>query len=246
MTIEKKLGKVFVIAVILLVFLFLTISNTEAQVTLEKGGNVDIVMTKPSEKFDVPGTVKAKGFIVDGSQPPVGAILMYYGYFLDLPLNWRLCDGTKVIDPDSPLRGINLPDMRGRFPRGEYETGLDLASAGAKEGGDDTTPIHGHNLIGNGGHSHSFSSANTGDVSNSGSNPGGTTYLARDDNQGWTDNVHLAVDGGDSSKEGQHRHRLEGNLASASSHSHTVLGNPGIVNGNIPRYVGLHFIIRIK
>ena len=41
-----------------------------------------------------------------------------------------------------------------------------------------------------------------------GGNTGADLYSARDDNQGWSSNVHLRVDGGSSKNEGQHRHQL--------------------------------------
>ena len=49
---------------------------------------------------------------------PVGGITMYSGDTGDLPGNWRACNGDWVRDPDSPLSGQRLPDLRGLFVRG--------------------------------------------------------------------------------------------------------------------------------
>ncbi len=80
---------------------------------------------------------------------------------------------------------------------------------------------HGASTSSTGSHSHSLPGS-TGSVAWSGSNPGADAYYVRDDNQGWGSGVHLAVDGGSSSSEGQHRHDLGGATNSAGTHNHSV------------------------
>ena len=197
---------------------------------------------------------------IQNFSPPVGAIIQYFGAVSSLPANWKVCDGSVVNDPASSLNGIVLPDLRGRFARGETDINRDIPVAGALTGGTDNLPGHSHTATSSGSHSHSVNShshglpASTGSVSNSGSNPGGHSYLNRDDNQGWNrSGTHIVIGGGASSQEGQHRHDLGGSTVSSSpgtnttgSHSHTISSVGSTTNGNIPRYVALHFIIRIK
>ena len=187
---------------------------------------------------------------------PVGTVLDWWRPTPDMPVpdGFMICDGSSVNDPESPINGTPLPDLTNRFVRGMTDP-AQLGSDGYTSGGSDS---HRHRIShdhsnattsSRGSHSHSLP-ASTGSVYNGGSDPGRQAYRARDDNQGWTSNVHLAVDGGSSKDEGQHRHSLEGNTGSAGIHNHPVnipsySGNSYYAT-NIPAYVGLLKICRIK
>lgn len=78
---------------------------------------------------------------------PVGGITMYGGTEAGLPANWRICNGQRVEDPDSPFNGERVPDLRGLFVRGTY-------SRGGLQGGIDYHNIaHTHKI---GGHTHYY------------------------------------------------------------------------------------------
>ena len=194
---------------------------------------------------------------------PVGSVLMYFGLPSSLPANWRLCDGSVVVDPESVLNGIALPDLRNRFPRGESDGTANIPAVGVSTGGSSDTPAHTHPINSVGSHSHSVSipshvhsTPSTGSVLSGGSNPGGHSYSVRDDNQGWGSSTHLSVSGGSSSQEGQHRHSSGGSTGSAGgfststtssgSHTHGMSTSGAVTGGNLPPYAALHFVIRIK
>ena len=52
------------------------------------------------------------------SEVPLGGVVMFYGDPGELPTNWLICDGRTVEDPESPLDGRAVPDLRGLFVRG--------------------------------------------------------------------------------------------------------------------------------
>lgn len=73
---------------------------------------------------------------------PVGGITMFHGDAEDLPPNWLICDGQGVDDPDSPLNGQTVPDLRGLFVRGADVEGRSVATGGA-----DYEPAHNHSVV---------------------------------------------------------------------------------------------------
>ena len=50
-----------------------------------------------------------------GRLVPIGLISAYFGDPATLPANWKVCDGSVVNDPESPLNGKTLPDLRDRL-----------------------------------------------------------------------------------------------------------------------------------
>lgn len=56
--------------------------------------------------------------------PPIGTIMPWYKFMTGvpatLPEGWKECDGTQVSDADSPMNGVNVPDLvnTGRLIRG--------------------------------------------------------------------------------------------------------------------------------
>lgn len=49
---------------------------------------------------------------------PIGGVIPYFGALETLPTNWMLCDGSLIVDQDSPMLGALTPDLRDRFIRG--------------------------------------------------------------------------------------------------------------------------------
>jgi len=105
------------------------------------------------------------------------------------PTGYQVCDGSEIRDDKSPLKGQRVPNLTNLFIRGVTKPDL-IGSTGGSE----TSPLP----------------AMTGSCYLGGSDPGAQAYNTRDDNQGWGSNVHLRVDGGSSTEEGQHRHHMGG------------------------------------
>lgn len=98
------------------------------------GGNVGIG-TEPQEsyKLDVDGDINATDFLKNGEPLlPIGSIIAWHRELLggnggepSVPFGWALCDGQTIEDPDSPLNGIQIPDLNGdgKFLRGGKKSG---------------------------------------------------------------------------------------------------------------------------
>jgi len=113
---------------------------------------------------------KANNDDVSGHTPPVGAIMAYMpGYYTAagnsgfttsgiggntvndantfLPDNWRVCDGTALNDPESPIwntAGRHLPELTdSRFIRGSTASGV-AAGANSKSLNTPQLPAHAH------------------------------------------------------------------------------------------------------
>ena len=80
-----------------------------------------------------------------GGGTPIGGIIMYNGYFSDIPDNWSICNGTN-----------GTPDLRNQFIMGAYDEG----NIGDKGGSRNAVVVaHGHNGS-QSSHSHSRGSMN--------------------------------------------------------------------------------------
>lgn len=181
---------------------------------------------------------------------PVGGIVPFFGNPAELPPNWKICDGTAVNDPYSPLNSVIVPNLRNVFLRGENDTARNLVTAGVNTGGTDSLPSSsGSSSVPS--HTHPLPPL-TGRISNSGDDPCTDThgtacaYNMRDDN-GWTNNCRVETGWCSSSEnnnwEGHHYHYLGGAASGqtgSTSHSHSIGGD------NRPVYRALHFIIRIR
>ena len=74
-------------------------------------------------------------------EAPVGSVLAYFGSVADIPVNWALADGRRVLDPASPLSGQDLPDLRSVFVMG-----ANAAHPMGSTGGVNTAPSHSHQV----------------------------------------------------------------------------------------------------
>ncbi|MCC6362152.1 MAG: hypothetical protein IT165_01430 [Bryobacterales bacterium] len=70
---------------------------------------------------------------------PIGGIVPYSGDPVSLPENWKLCNNDLVNDPRSPFNGKRVPDLRAMFIRG-----VDASTALGASGGRDSYPDHSH------------------------------------------------------------------------------------------------------
>jgi hypothetical protein len=191
---------------------------------------------------------------------PIGGVISYFGDPANLPGNWRVCDGSAVDDPLSPLNGHTLPDMTNRFIRG-----IGSGQAPGHMAGQDTraysVPDHTHNYhfsVGNhkhtingvGDHKHATSTMGNG----SGGlfvdpyPPGGLgNDIYTRDVWGFTvlvnqSNVryHLTSD------QGAHTHTMSENGAFSINQNTEQNGAYTSTIDVIPSYVALYYIIRIK
>ena len=84
-------------------------------------------------------TAAALGSLAEADQRaaaiPVGGIVPFYGDAAALPLNWRICDGQPLDDARyrrSPLFGMNLPNLVGRYVKGAM-TSDEVGGEGGRE-----------------------------------------------------------------------------------------------------------------
>lgn len=56
---------------------------------------------------------------------PVGTVKLFWdaGGSLAIPNNWKVMDGSQILDQESPLFGMNLPDMTNRYAVGSISPG---------------------------------------------------------------------------------------------------------------------------
>ncbi|MBX5484123.1 MAG: hypothetical protein IRZ16_20040 [Myxococcaceae bacterium] len=95
-----------------------------------KNGFVGIGVRAPPDALTVQGVIEARGGLMfpDGSVQREGVVPIPIGTVIDWwrpdsslqlsPEGFQICDGSTVTDPDSPLQGTRVPDLRGLFVRG--------------------------------------------------------------------------------------------------------------------------------
>ena len=81
-------------------------------------GGEDEVISPRQAILSAPFAMHAVGSV------PVGGVVPYFGDLADLPENWAQCAGGAISDPDSPLWGRAIPDLRDRFIRGGTASNL--------------------------------------------------------------------------------------------------------------------------
>lgn len=170
-----------------------------------------------------------------------------------IPSNWVICDGSLVVDSDSPFdfgAGFTVIDMRSRFARGHasltnanfpVNTNYILGGVGVGVGGVDT---HSHNggAYSNGSHTHSGSTSSPHDhtISND-------SHTHTDTGGGGVFNNGFPL--GANSTYNHNHGGLTGsatpsiNIVSDGSHGHsTWTDSPS----HVPIHYGLVYIVRIK
>jgi hypothetical protein len=191
---------------------------------------------------------------------PIGGVICYFGDPNALPENWRVCDGSVLNDPTSPLDGQTLPDLRGRVARGpagsepvgqkggadsdDWNIAAHTHSISVASGGE-----HWHTIGSTGSHKHETSTMGDGvglEVDHTApfglGNPTGTRnayYTA-----GFTLIIghywHLT------NSAGEHFHPC----STTGGHAHTATcaagGAASRTIDTVPSYVALHYVVRIK
>jgi hypothetical protein len=165
---------------------------------------------------------------VDALSTPVGAIKSWIrpDNTTPLPFGWLICDGSVVVDSESPFNGKTLPDKRGRFPRGHatldnsnfasdtlYYTGGTVPTGGA----DSKSLSHAHTTSS---HDHSYGVSTSSSSSIGGVAGGPTATLAN----------------------GVHNHSFSGTTNSSGITTNASLG----ATENRPAYVETVTIIKVK
>jgi len=179
------------------------------------------------------GTDTSRAIVPDTLQvvlPPVGAIIAWLKSFTSvpqtLPTGWKECDGSEIIDADSPMIGEHLPDLNG----GEFLRGS--STTGGTGGSDTMAHTHTGTASGNTGnessHTHTFSDTSSA-PSASGANMGSGDY-----------NVPTTY----------HTHDVSGTTGAGSSHHHSFSDSfttsAASNTENRPKYYNVIWIMRIK
>src|SRR5262245_49291852 len=90
-----------------------------AQLTITEDGNVTVGIAPAQANLTVTGVIEGFGTV------PVGAIIDWYrpdGVNLQLPANFVYCDGSDILDKQSPFDGMKAPDLRHMFVRGAWSS----------------------------------------------------------------------------------------------------------------------------
>ena len=181
---------------------------------------------------------------------PVGGIIMWSGSSSDLPDNWKICNGQKVRDPESPFDGDSLPNLSQRFARGTSVESEVLRTGGANT---QTIPRHNHRYSGSIRIGMDRSSLN-------GYRTRGIFCVDENSNDSCDGDVWDLAEGtigrirlGGPNFIGDSRHRaLVLDVHEDESHGHkgTVTGTTAVggsfVFSRQPRYINLYYIMRIK
>ena len=173
---------------------------------------------------------------------PVGGIIMFNGRIGELPGNWRVCNGQRVQDRDSPFHGKNVPDLQNVFVRGAGKH----SDVGTYGGVDRTLTTHSHNISATG---HVPRESLNGWIS-------APLYCLNDTDKPNRCNVNSLTFGPWSGIEiienpNSRALVIERKKGSKDSHGHDVsisasASRASTHHDNRPRHINLHYIIRIK
>ena len=206
-----------------------TIGTSSRPADLTVNGSAVIGTSTTAATLKVNGTIEGFGVV------PQGAIIDWWrpDASYPVPAGYQICDGSAIVA--GSWKGKPLPNLTNKFIRGV----TDPSQIGASGGSDSATPSA--QTAAANGHDHTLPTI-TGVPYNGGASSS-DPYYVKDDNSGWANTNHLAVDKGNSTSEGQHRHTLSGPTGAVEAHKHTVTVNPV---STIPAYVGLLKIMRIQ
>ncbi|MCY1167139.1 hypothetical protein D9M73_70960 [compost metagenome] len=179
--------------------------------------------------------------VIDPKLPPVGGIIMYSGLLVDLPANWKVCDGTN-----------GTPNLRDRFIVGAGTTYAQGATGGSKDavavshshtastGGESADHTHSGTTNAAGQHQHfSTEAAGSADGGNLSGSAGGGKAIPWSEIYGTPNQI--------TSLGGSHSHTLTTGGRSAA-HTHAVTVDAAGVSGadkNLPPYYALAYIMRV-
>ena len=225
--------------------------------------NVDKVDGFHSTEITPIATIVARlpGYFLDGSNAG------YTPISIDLPDNWKICDGSECYDEDSPIfnqAGRFLPNLTdSRFIIGSTTPG----QVGGNSGNEVTLAVgnlpshthsiaHGHTdtiaISGTGSHTHygfynmGPNYAATGLLNNT-SNPYAQTYggYGHADNQ-YCINGHTSAPNCAISSATGHSHSISGGVNSIDATSYSGSTGSGTAFSILPKYLSAQYIIRIK
>jgi hypothetical protein len=150
---------------------------------LDRLGALDLgVGALASDLRGVEASADARLDAVEQQVVPVGTVIDWYRPTAETPVpaGWKVMDGTAIDDPQSPMFGVVVPDMSGKFARGvpASDQGAIGASGGANQHDHTVNYTHGH-TGGSFSTTVSSSGANTmsGTMSGSGSGTGSGTAV---------------------------------------------------------------------
>ena len=204
--------------------------GTALQVTASTGTALQVTANGTGPAAVLKGDVRVDGGLklrgADVIALPIGAVLPFWGDPATLDTSWVLCDGRLISDATSPLNGKRAPNLIETFMRGANGQ----AQLGAT-GGRDSVPAH----------SHWFSS--TGSVwlpNESGNGNGPFGSFSPTTAAGWDNSKYsLGRQSGSANPYNTHGHMggsvgISGNTLAAGDFD------------NRPRYLAMHFIMRVK
>ena len=112
-----------------LCFLLTGIFAQDEGITILPNGDVGINTATPDAALDVEGDVVVSGSISGFGIVPIGSIIAWHKNLAgvpSLPEGFMECNGDTVNDIESPLNGVELPNLNGenRFLRGNVTSGI--------------------------------------------------------------------------------------------------------------------------
>jgi len=172
--------------------------------------------------------------LVDGPFVPIGGIIMWWSDNT-VPTNWEVCDGTTVATSGSPLIGLTKPNLTNKMVRGVANSNIrSTPSNGGTDSHSHTVNSHSHVITMDGAHSHTVDSHYHDVYGECNGNYGGGCGNAANGAAG----------------HGQSGLASPGTSNPGAYHDHytnTSSVAPGMdTQNNIPAYIGLVFIMRVK
>jgi hypothetical protein len=221
---------------------------------VDDGSNVGIGTLTPSEKLQVVGivhsaaggfkfpdaTVQTTAVTGSGGGVPVGTVLDWWrpNSSFPIPEGYQICEGSVVSDPQSPLNGFTLPDLRNRFVRGAATLDVVGLTGGAETHDHSvSTPAHVHSID----HTHTVS-GNTQVLGMTTAGPSGSLVGAGSASPGAASPAHTHT-------LAPHSHSVAITTGSPSSGSSGPGGETVVASAtaeHLPPYVGLLKIMRIR
>lgn len=188
--------------------------------------SVAFAMTALSALSVAPGAIDESS-LAPGMLVPVGSVVAWWGNSAAVPDGWKLCDGTSVADPGSPLNGLTVPNLVNRFIRGA--TGN--VQPTAPSGGSDTIDLaHSHTVNS---HSHSIDHSHNGTTNPSSASIDYYRYQPDGYTEVHDNHTHTFTTNGPSNP----------NSGASSPGTNSQLSSSQSI---VPAYIGLVYIMRVR